>query len=88
MWSESLTIYDPVQEIAYRLDAESEEGMYIEELIGKKVKIIGEHPHSGEAGTVDGFDKTLAGLGIRIKLENGQGCYVYSYENLKLLSGK
>ena len=62
--------------------------MINDELIGKKVKIVGKHPHSGENGTVGGFDRTLAGLGIRIKLEDGQGCYVFSYENLKLLSGK
>lgn len=62
--------------------------MNTNELIGKKVKIIGKHPHSGKTGTVDGFDRTLAGTGMRIKLEDGQGCYVFSYENLKLLSGK
>ena len=52
---------------------------------GKNVKIIGEHSHEGEIGIVEGFEHTLAGWGMRIKLENGGGCFVFKSENLKVI---
>ncbi len=50
--------------------------------IGSKVKIVGDHPHSGEYGTAESVEKTLAGPGIKIRLENGEGCFVFDMSNL------
>ena len=52
--------------------------------IGSKVKIVGKHPHSGEHGTVESVEKTPVGPGIKIRLENGEGCFVFKASNLKV----
>ena len=52
--------------------------------IGSKVKIVGDHPHSGEYGTAESVEKTLAGPGIKIRLENGEGCFVFDMSNLRI----
>lgn len=60
-------------------------------IVGKKIKIIGKHPHSGEIGTVESVEKTFLGsVGWKIKLENcshgTNGCFVFKSENIKLLN--
>lgn len=59
-------------------------------IIGKKVQIIGEHPHSGETGLADRFEKTAFGsVGIVVKLDNSplgvQECFVFKSDNLKII---
>jgi hypothetical protein len=61
----------------------------ISQLIGKRVMIIGDHPHSGEYGTVKEIKHTLAGWGLEIKLENcphgSDGCFVFKADNLRVI---
>jgi|GEM_PF-5650530 len=57
--------------------------MYFNINIGRKVKIVGDHPHSGEYGTVESIEKTIAGTGIKIRLEDGEGCFVFSMSDLE-----
>lgn len=46
--------------------------------IGKRVKIVGsEHPHRGKSGKCSDVEYTSVGWGIRIDLENGEGCFVF-----------
>lgn len=50
---------------------------------GKRIKITGNHPHSGEFGKVEGFEKTLVGWGMKIRLDNGEVCFVFNSNDLK-----
>ena len=53
--------------------------------IGKRVKIIGiNHPHRGDSGTCADVEYTHAGWGIRINLENGDGCFVFKRTDIRL----
>lgn len=59
-------------------------------IIGKKIKIIGNHPHSNEFGIVDRVEKTAFGsVGWIIKLEDcphrTNECFVFKSENLKII---
>lgn len=56
-------------------------------IIGKRIKIIGNHPHTGENGTVDRVENIYTGqLGYVIKLENCphnvEECFVFSSKNI------
>lgn len=51
--------------------------------IGSKVKIVGDHPHSGEYGEIESIERTPAGKGIKIRLEDGEGCFVFDMSNLR-----
>jgi hypothetical protein len=55
------------------------------ELIGKRVMIVGKHPHKDEVGVIKAFEKTSIGYGLKIKFDNGEECYVFHSENLRLL---
>ena len=50
-------------------------------IIGKRVRIIGDHPHSGESGVVAGLENTIAGPGLRVELDNcphgTAACFVF-----------
>lgn len=53
--------------------------------IGKRVKIIGvHHPHCGESGVCADVEYTHVGWGIRINLENGEGCFVFKGTDIRL----
>ena len=53
--------------------------------VGKRVKIIGiNHPHRGESGECADVEYTNAGWGIRIILENGEGCFVFKGTDIRL----
>lgn len=53
--------------------------------IGKRVKIIGiDHPHRGESGVCADVEYTHVGWGIRINLENGEGCLVFKGTDIRL----
>lgn len=54
--------------------------------IDKSVKIIGtDHPHSGSCGTVVSVDYTSVGYGLKIELLDGESCYVFKGEDLKII---
>lgn len=58
--------------------------------IGKRVRIVGEHPHTGQTGTVVAIEKTLAGYGYKIDLDDksmSNGCFVFSMLEMMLLNG-
>jgi len=50
-------------------------------IIGKRVKTIGDHPHSGESGVMIGFENTIAGPGLRVELDScphgTAACFVF-----------
>lgn len=53
--------------------------------IGKRVKIVGtDHPHRGESGECADVEYTPVGWGIRINLENGEGCFVFKGTDIRL----
>ncbi len=59
-------------------------------IIGKRIKIIGNHPHSNEFGIVDRVEKTAFGsVGWIIKLEDcphgTNECFIFKSENLKIV---
>jgi ATP-dependent Lon protease len=58
---------------------------YMKDMIGKKLLIVGKHPHKDSVGTVVGFDYTNAGPGMRVKLDNGLECFVFKPENVRWL---
>jgi hypothetical protein len=54
--------------------------------LGKKVLIVGDHPHTGEAGIVKQIHKLgNAGRGFLVELDSGSGCYVFHTDNLKVI---
>lgn len=56
------------------------------EIIGKKVKITGAHPWSGENGIVKSLEYTGIGkVAYLVELENGTSCFVFSITELKIL---
>lgn len=55
-------------------------------LIGKRVLIIGNHTWSGEIGTVEEFKDTAIGkAGYIVALDNGTSCFVFNTSNLQIL---
>lgn len=59
-------------------------------VVGKRVQIVGEHPHSGETGIADRYEKTALGsTGIVVKLDDSplgiQECFVFKQDNLKFI---
>lgn len=57
----------------------------IEKLAGTKIKIISKtHPHYNREGTIDGFDHTPAGWGIKVKFNEDESCYVFKSEDAEI----
>ena len=50
-----------------------------------KITIVGVHPHSGREGDVISVDDTVAGVGLRIRLDSSTGCYIYDMKNVEWL---
>lgn len=50
-----------------------------ENWIGKEVMILGDHPHSGRTGIVEGFEvaKLANKEGAVIRFDNGDSCFVF-----------
>ena len=59
----------------------------LKKLEGKKLVIISKlHPHFEEVGVGEAFEEIkTGGMGLRIKLNNGEECYVFSKAELQLL---
>jgi hypothetical protein len=53
--------------------------------VGKKVLIIGDHPHVDRVGVVDRAEKTHAGWGYVVNFPQGDSCFVFSGKNWRLL---
>jgi hypothetical protein len=57
--------------------------------IGDRIRIIGNHPHAGECGRIEGVYKTLVGAGIKIDIENCQhgtdACFIFDQRNMEQL---
>lgn len=63
----------------------------MDNIIGKRIKIVGDHPHTGETGTIDRVQGTALGkVGLVIKLENclhgTNECFVFKPEHIVFLS--
>jgi hypothetical protein len=66
-------------------DAELALQKFKDKWIGKRVKIIGiNHPHRGESGQCMDVEYTNVGWGIRINIENGEGCFVFKGADIRL----
>jgi hypothetical protein len=58
----------------------------MEYFIGKRVQIIGNHPWSGERGTVKETKTIPTGTtGLIIELDNGTSCFVFKASQLQIL---
>jgi len=58
-----------------------------EKWMNAEVEIIGiKHPWAGCKGVVISFDHTNAGVGMKVKLENGFECYVFKGTDIKRLN--
>lgn len=59
------------------------------DFVGRSIKIVGDHPHSGETGVVARMEATTPGPGLVVKLDNCvhgvQECFVFKTINLKLI---
>lgn len=53
--------------------------------VGKRVLIIGDHPHVDRIGIVDRAEKTLAGWGYVVNFAQGDSCFVFSGKHWRLL---
>jgi len=53
--------------------------------VGKKVLIIGDHPHVDRIGIVDRAVKTHVGWGYVVNFPQGDSCFVFSGKNWRLL---
>ena len=55
--------------------------------IGKKVLIIGNHPHSGEEGIVTDYKEAsaLGKKGYVVEVGYGMSCYVFDERNLRII---
>ena len=56
--------------------------------IGKRVRIVGEHPHTGKTGKVTAIERTLAGYGYKIDLDDkstASACFVFSMLKMMVL---
>ena len=58
-------------------------------VIGKRVRIVGDHPHFGETGVVERIENTIAGPGLLIKLydctHGVERCFVYKRQDIKVI---
>ena len=59
------------------------------DLVGRSIKIVGDHPHTGETCLVARMEDTPVGYGLVIKLDDcvhgAQECFVFSPRNIKLI---
>ena len=56
--------------------------------IGKRVRIVGEHPHTRKTGTVTAIERTIAGYGYKIDLDDksiASECFVFSMLEMMIL---
>ena len=58
-------------------------------IIGKRVEIVGKHPHTGEKGVVDRAERTPVGPGLIVKLgdcpHGTDACFVFRSENIRVI---
>lgn len=56
---------------------------------GRKVLLMGDHPHAGETGVIVGIGTTAVGTGTVVKLDNcphgTDECYIFNAEHAKLV---
>lgn len=59
------------------------------EIIGRRVRLVGDHPHAGETGTIDRMEVTIIGPGLVVKLDNcphgTEECFVFNTEHVRYL---
>ena len=58
-------------------------GKALEDFYGRRLKIIGDHPHVDELGTIIDAEYTLSGWGFVVRLDSGSSCFVYKPENVE-----
>lgn len=57
------------------------------DILGRRIKIVGKHPHSGETGIADRIETTVfKQTGLIIKLDDcphgTKECFVFDHENI------
>jgi hypothetical protein len=58
----------------------------MDELIGKQIQLIKDHPHTGERGTVRDKKSTFFGIeGLVIELESGAQCTVFHRSQYRII---
>ena len=63
--------------------------MQIIDFNGKRVLIIGKHPWAGKTGVITGAEQTCTGKwGLVVELDNGQSCFVFKPENMRIIGGE
>ena len=63
--------------------------MFETEYDGQRIRLKGKHPHAGETGTILGAEKTIAGTGYLIQLDNAGKCFVFNPDaEAELLRGE
>jgi hypothetical protein len=57
------------------------------QFIGRKVLIVGDHPHADKTGTVDRVEcaRAIGKWGFVVELEDGQSCFVFSGKEWRVL---
>lgn len=57
------------------------------QFIGKRVLIVGDHPHANKTGTVDRIEWiwTLEKWGFVVNLDDGQSCFVFNGREWRVL---
>lgn len=58
------------------------------DLKDRRVKIVGAHPHAGKAGTTTTIEKTLAGWGLKVALDEGGSCLVFRSDEIEFTDGR
>jgi hypothetical protein len=53
--------------------------------VGKRVLIIGDHPHVDRIGTVNRAEKTPTGWGYVVNFPQGDSCFVFSGKHWRIL---
>ena len=57
-----------------------------ESYIGKKVLIVGHHPHTGKAGIIKSLEKTAIGYQmIRVDCDDGTSAGIFNSNNLQII---
>ena len=54
-----------------------------EQFYGRRLKVVGKHPHSGSHGKIVEVQNTISGVGFVVKLEDGSSCFVFKQENIE-----
>lgn len=53
--------------------------------VGKKVLIVGDHPHADRVGHVEALERTHAGYGFKVAFPEGDGCFVFTQKHWRVV---